>query len=90
MAEPVLSVSRSGETVALEVVLPFVQTFAFRFHAGSEWSAKLLESATRARLGDLSEKVREQAYAQGWKDAKAKKSAKRTWFSAIWRLDENG
>lgn len=55
-------------------------SFDLTFHAPNEWSARLLLNAMRAQAQSAMSAIRQEAYAEGWKDAKAKR-AKTTWFS---------
>lgn len=59
--------------------------FGLTWEAGTEWAARLLVWHLGARLSDQLTAIRQEAYANGWKDAKAKKGAKRVWFSGWWK-----
>jgi hypothetical protein len=54
--------------------------FSLRWNAGTEWACSLLVWHLRRRLEAHIEKTRKEAYAAGWKAAKAK-TKKQTWFS---------
>jgi hypothetical protein len=54
--------------------------FRLVYNAGAEWAARLLHADLRERLSQRMRQIRQEAYAQGWKDAKAKRR-KETWFS---------
>lgn len=74
-------------TVTITVKAPYPldgTTFVFRWNAATVWAAKLLEHALEQAMHRALEQARREAYAQGWKDAKAKKGAKETWFSPMW------
>lgn len=60
--------------------------FDLRWGTGSEWGAQLLWQMFDRALGARLEAIRKEAYAQGWRDAKSKKT-KRTWFSSGWGLE---
>ncbi len=83
MADIALKVTCRGTYVALNVDVPGVDSFEFALDARSEWAAKLLANAVRDRLGKAAQSVRESAYNEGWKAAKAKR-AKRTLFDTLW------
>lgn len=55
--------------------------FSLRFNVGTDWAASLLVWHLRRRLDAHIEATRKEAYAAGWKDAKAK-TKKQTWFSS--------
>lgn len=46
--------------------------------------AILLRARIEKDLSDKLEAIRREAYNEGWKDAKSKKVAKRTWFKSWW------
>jgi DNA-binding NtrC family response regulator len=56
------------------------------WNCNSELLAELLVSHLRRRLGNKISEARQEAYAQGWKDAKAKR-AKRTWFEPYFKKE---
>lgn len=48
------------------------------------WIAILLYRQLEKEMCDKLEKIRRESYEEGWRDAKAKKSGKKTWFSRLW------
>ena len=84
MSEPRLTVRVNGAMIYLRVrVSRAGETFDFSFNAGSMWAANLLARAIESELGEHQQESRAEEYAAGWRDAKSKKRAKRTWFSAV-------
>jgi hypothetical protein len=67
--------------INVEVFIPFweTRTFVFDWECGSRWAAGLLATAMRDAFYTKVKAARAEAYEQGWKDAKAKKS-KESWF----------
>ncbi len=53
---------------------------------GQEAYALLLVNNMRERMGYELSRIREDAYNEGWKNAKAK-TTKRTWFSRCWKQE---
>lgn len=77
-----LSIYREGSRVAFRVLLPFHgESFDFTFTCAQEWIAKLLVSALRIELEGRCESIRREAYAQGYRDGRAKR-ARETFFSS--------
>ena len=78
---------RENEKVVAKVDLdvPTYERRIYWFHwnACNKIYAGLLVAALQAQMGDRLAKLREEAYGQGWADAKAKR-AKRDWFSRWW------
>jgi len=74
-----------GTTVKAEIgsTWPLDQSYLFYWECGREDFAKLLRDNLQKRMNHEIRKIREQAYAAGWKDAKAKRQ-KETWFSEVW------
>lgn len=52
------------------------------WECGSDWYAELLRSQVDEKLRTTLQKIREEAYNEGWGDAK-KKRQRRTWFSGL-------
>lgn len=79
-----VTINRKGQDVELwlDAFIPNYDSrrFGFTFHCGGDVYAGLLTEHLRKRLGNLVEEARREAYEQGWKDAKAKRS-KSDWFS---------
>ena len=71
-----------GETAWIGIDLPTLrtETFWFAFNAGSPWVAKLLIGRIITDVHAEMEKIRREAYMQGWRDAKAKRR-KADWWS---------
>ena len=61
-----------------------VGTFDATFDAGTPWAASLLRSALDEALSEQIRSARLLAYADGWRDAKAKRK-RETWFAG-WLL----
>lgn len=72
----------AAEGTAVVVTLVFLGwSHHFRKECGSEWAAQLLaRSIHDARYKNM-QRAREEAYRQGWKDARSRKTAKLTWWS---------
>lgn len=62
------------------------ERFVFRFNAGVGWAARLLAGSLSRSMYERLTAIREAAYADGWKDAKAKR-ARRDWFGGTWRVE---
>jgi hypothetical protein len=58
--------------------------FALEIGQSFEYQAQLLKDALNKNLQNNLERIRREAYNQGWKDAKAK-TRKQTWFSWSWK-----
>jgi hypothetical protein len=80
--DPRLIISREGTRVVLHIRVDLVnETFEWSYNAGTEWAAILLRNALVSALGSRMTQAREEAYNEGWKNAKAKKP-RQGWFSA--------
>mgnify|MGYP000940187421 CR=1 FL=1 len=80
----ILNVSRDGARVIVTVTPGGYlgdRGFEFSFPAPNDWSASLLVGALRDALHGAIKRAREEAYADGWRDAKAKRK-RATWFSS--------
>lgn len=55
-------------------------TFDATFDALTPWAASLLREALQEKFSDRVKTARRDAYAQGWRDAKAKRK-RETWFA---------
>ena len=75
-----LSFTRKTSQVILNVPGPLGLWFPLTFEAGTEWAAELLLDFINHGIEKRIENVRRLEYEAGWKDAKAKKRPKRTWF----------
>lgn len=79
-----ITITRFGTKVKLNVEVASASypgnSFNLYWDAGSEWAAGLLTDAMRAQLEGAVRSARMAAYADGYKDAKAKR-AKNQWFS---------
>lgn len=58
--------------------------FSLEITQAFEYQAELLRRQLHNHLSSKLEAIRQEAYNQGWKDAKSKKVPKRTWFSGWW------
>lgn len=79
-----IEIKRSGTqlVISAEIFIGTVgdRTYEATWEAGSEAYAGLIRSEIQRNLERRLERIRREAYAQGWKDAKAKR-AKKTLFS---------
>jgi hypothetical protein len=50
---------------------------------GNEYYARFVVSALQTQMAETMEAARREAYEQGWKDAKSKRTSKSNWFSSI-------
>lgn len=75
------------DVVTVEVVLSVGWSVDFKIKRNSELDAILLSNQAKADLSDRIENIRRDAYTLGWKDAKAKKGAKRNWFNGNMNSD---
>ena len=77
-----IDVSWTDEAVFVEVKVPYPasHTFTLEIKTSSRWSNRLLGYTVREALLRKLESIREDAYLQGWKDAKAKRAKRRTFF----------
>lgn len=70
----------SPSIVVIEVPGPLGQAIRFRYDAGTALAAYLVKKEVQGIIGGMVEELAKVMYDQGWKDAKAKKRAKRGWF----------
>lgn len=79
-----IKVWKSGTQIKLEVDpgMSDKSVMYFYWNCGTEWYTELLRKQLDERLRASLQKIREDAYNDGWKDAKAKKM-RRTWFSGL-------
>lgn len=85
-----IEILRNGKTVTLRAKPGHPvsdMTFDFTFTVETEWAATFLVWSLRERLGKELRTARERSYKQGWREAKAKKGAKETWFSSVWERE---
>jgi hypothetical protein len=59
------------------------RVFSVYWNAGNEWAAGLLSAETEKQMYAKLERIRCEAYEEGWRAAKAKK-AKRKYFNLGW------
>lgn len=57
--------------------------FSTTWPTGTEWAARLLHEHMTQHFASEMTRIRREAYAQGWKDAKGHKT-KETWFLSTW------
>lgn len=79
----VLNICRNGTAVEVTVDSGLAierSRFQFKWETNSDWAAELLANKLRKRVGDAVQAARKEAYEEGWRDAKAKKSGKQTFF----------
>lgn len=58
--------------------------FLFNWQTNDPCYAELLKDQFSKEMERRLEKIRRESYELGWKEAKSKKCAKRTWFSYWW------
>lgn len=76
-----IKVSNEKETVIVNVSMTIGCNIDLKFQRSFEMDAILLRNQIQKDLSDKIEKIRRDAYNLGWKEAKSKKVAKRTWFN---------
>lgn len=76
-----ITVSNKEETVIINVSMTIGWNINFKAQRSGEMDAILLRNQIQKDLSDKIEKIRRDAYNLGWKEAKSKKVAKRTWFN---------
>ncbi|MBN8665796.1 MAG: hypothetical protein J0L83_14540 [Chitinophagales bacterium] len=76
-----LKLSKDGSNVTLEFTLSIGYVIPFRVCNHTPMNAQLLKDAMNQTLHSRIERIRKEAYEQGWKDAKSRKVAKKTTFS---------
>lgn len=79
----VLAIRREGSKVIFKFPTVLNRYFTFAIERGDEVDAALLAADMNARLDAAVQTARRDAYTQGWRDAKAKKSGKSDWFSRV-------
>lgn len=62
---------------------PKENVYLLRWNTADACYANLLGDHLRSKLNNKLRAIREEAYEQGWKDAKAKRK-KKDWFSGWW------
>jgi len=84
---PMIYITNDGVDVIVKVEsdIPHAEGgksyFTFRFATSQHYTAWLLATHLRERFEGLVKAIRQEEYEHGWRDAKAKKGSKRTWFS---------
>lgn len=70
---------------SIDILVPYYneRSFPMSFDCGNEAYAGLLVRAMVNRMEAKLKAIRDEAYEQGWKDAKSNK-ARSTWFSGLW------
>ena len=70
----------------IDLYVPGMGTRAWtmNWNAASEEYAAFLVDALRREMSASLMAIRKKSYEDGWRDAKAKKSGKRTWFEGGW------
>ena len=71
------------ELLASPSVGKAINAILMKWETQNEIFCALLADRLRDQLFEMMKKVREEAYDQGWRDAKSKKGAKETWFSGL-------
>ena len=82
-----LYIRRNGTKV--EVKIPTVLDYHYNFsiECNDDVRAELLARDMDGRIERAVAGARKQAYEDGWRDAKAKKVAKRSWFSPYLEIE---
>lgn len=75
------TIKQEGNCVKIEVLSSIRWSITFRHSRNEELDAILLRNQLQTDLSNKIEQIRREAYELGWKDAKSKKIAKRTWFN---------
>lgn len=80
-----ITITKKGTSVMIEVQskYPLNRSYLFYWECGREDFALLLRDNLQGKMNDALEKIRQDAYMKGWKDAKAR-AKKETWFSGWW------
>jgi hypothetical protein len=81
-------IKRDGTDVKIIIdpVIPGAENWTYntRIFMKEETCAQLLVNAINDRMRKCLKNIRNSSYEQGWKDAKAHKTGKETWFSGSW------
>ena len=79
----------AGENVECKVTISVPWhgpvTWTFTHSHSDKYYAALACHQMQAQLGDAIQAMRQEAYQQGWKEAKAHKGGQTTWFSRNWK-----
>lgn len=76
--------TREGTKVRIEISSNALsKSFLFYHECGQDHFASLMDDSYQERMSQSLERIRREAYNQGWKDAKAKVK-KESWFSGWW------
>lgn len=80
-----INITREGTQVKVEIKssYPLTKTYLFYWECGREDFAMLLRDNLQGSMNKALERLKTQAYNEGWKHAKAK-TKKTTWFSGWW------
>lgn len=77
--------SREGTRVKIDVSASVMgYHFTFYHELKEDYLAELMRQDYQNHLEKRIEEIRRDEYNQGWRDAKSKKIAKRTWFKSWW------
>lgn len=61
-----------------------VRYYTTHIQCNSETEAAFLRTAYQSDMWDKLRAIRETAYIAGWKDAKSKKVARKSWWTGMW------
>jgi len=78
-----ISIQRRGSDVAICFESPSLNKnthFEFKFLCGQEWIARAMTQVIEKELQDHIQAVRKAEYERGLKDAKGKKTDRKTWW----------
>lgn len=82
-----ISFKRDGSTVGIAVTVQVPnydgRVYHTQWNAGGEAYAGFLSAAMNEQMREALRNIRKEAYEQGWKDAKAKRT-KENWFGGWW------
>lgn len=70
--------------IEVEGKYPLKLNYLFYWECNRDDYASLLAENLDKRMRQDLETIRRESYDKGWKDAKAKKTAKDTWFKSLW------
>jgi hypothetical protein len=80
-----LEIKRVNSRVHLDIQTGVLDKYyTLDLNCSNDLHAELLRRAFDAKLEKELQRIRRNAYNQGWKDAKSKKVPKATWFSKWW------
>jgi hypothetical protein len=84
-----IEIVREGTKLVVKITV-WIPTLGERVYpctweCGTEEYAGFLADAISLRMGNKLQAIRQEAYNKGWKEAKAKKGGRYSWFSRAWK-----